>query len=585
VEFALLGSLELRDGAGRPVKLRRHKARVLLGLLLSQRNRPVSASTLVDWLWNAEQPPSARANLQSYVSDLRRALRAADLAGCLHTTATGYLLQVRPEQVDADLFQDLADAGQRALRRDVPALAAERLTRALGLWRGTTLEGMEVPAALRPDFAALNARRLEAITDCAAARLSLGQHHQLVLELPALVEAYRTHEPLWRQLMLAYYRCGRHREALMAYHRLGAQLRRENAAGPSESATKLYRQILHADPGLTSAVPAVTAGTRVLRQLPAPPGRFVGRQRVLADLDRMLPALGGGAGSVAIVGGPGIGKSALALHWAHRVATHFPDGQLHVDLRGYAAEPPVDPLAAVARLLRDLGATGQTPDTIEEASAQYRSILDGRRVLIVLDNVRDTGQVRPLLPGSANCLAVVTSRDRLDGLVVREGAQRVRLGVLTPVEASVLLTEMRGTGRVSDPDGIGRLALRCGYLPLALRIAGAHLGDGRPVPVNPLTLTTADGEVSVRASFELSYQLLPAGERSVFRMLGLIPPGSLTVAAIAAATGGSRPGTRALLDRLAGANLVEQVDSERYRMHPLLHGYARQCAVPAAMVG
>jgi DNA-binding SARP family transcriptional activator len=584
VEFALLGSLELRNGAGRPVKLRRHKARVLLGLLLSQRNRPVSASTLVEWLWSAEQPPSAKANLQSYVSDLRRALLEAGLAGSLHTTATGYLLQVGPEQLDADLFQELADAGQRALRRDAPALAAERLTRALGLWRGTPLEGMEVPAALRPDFAALDARRLEAIADCAAARLSLGQHHQLVLELPRLVETYRTYEPLWRQLMLAYHLSGRHREALVAYHRLDAQLRRENAVGPSESATRLYRQILHADPGLTPAVPAVTAGTRMLRQLPAPPGRFVGRQAVLADLDRMLPALGNAAGSVAIVGGPGIGKSALALHWAHRVATHFPDGQLYADLRGYAAGPPADPLAAVARLLRDLGATGRVPDTVEEASAQYRSILGGRRVLIVLDNVRDTEQVRPLLPGSANCLAVVTSRDRLDGLVVREGAQRVRLGVLSPADASGLLNEMRGTGRVSDPD-TARLALRYGYLPLALRIAGAHLGDGRPVPVDPLTLTTADGEVSVRASFELSYQLLPAGERSVFRVLGLIPPGSLTVAAVAGATGLSRPGARALLDRLAGANLVEQVDNDRYRMHPLLHGYARQCALPTALVG
>jgi two-component SAPR family response regulator len=176
VEFAILGPLQVRDSAARPVTVRRHKARVLLALLLCRRNRPVAANTLADWMWTGDRPPSARANLQSYASDVRRTLRAAGIPDCLHTTATGYLLQVRTEQVDAELFDDLAAAGQQALWSDAPTLAVEKLTRALGLWRGTPLEDIQVPAALQPDLALLAARRLEAISDCAAARLSVGQH-------------------------------------------------------------------------------------------------------------------------------------------------------------------------------------------------------------------------------------------------------------------------------------------------------------------------------------------------------------------------------------------------------------------------
>jgi tetratricopeptide (TPR) repeat protein len=330
----------------------------------------------------------------------------------------------------------------------------------------------------------------------------------------------------------------------------------------------------------------------VAGQLPADVADFTGRAAALACLDRLLGGGGGERASAvvisAIAGTAGVGKTALAVHWGHRVRDRFPDGQLYVNLRGYAVGPPVRPVEALAGFLRALGVPAErVPVQVEEAAGLYRSLLADRRVLVVLDNAAGPEQVRPLLPASAGCLVVVTSRDRLAGLVAHDGAQRLTLDVLTAEEAGALLARLLGGDRVAaEPDAAGELARLCAYLPLPLRIAAANLAEYPQRSIagytaelragNRLAALEVDGDEqsAVRAAFDLSYTRLSADGRRLFRLLGLVPGPEVTGEAAAALADTTAGAAGRLLARLAGAHLIEQRTPGRFAFHDLLRLYA-----------
>jgi tetratricopeptide (TPR) repeat protein/transcriptional regulator with XRE-family HTH domain len=359
--------------------------------------------------------------------------------------------------------------------------------------------------------------------------------------------------------------------------------------------TEEERAALATGIGGTGAIAPMPSVGAACCQLPMDVAGFTGRADSLTWLDRLLS---GGAGTAAAVvisaigGTAGVGKTALAIHWAHRVRTHFPDGQLYVNLRGYAPTPPMRPIEALAHFLHALGvAAEQVPVEMEEAAALYRTLLADRRVLVVLDNAGHADQVRPLLPGSKGCLVLVTSRDRLAGLVATHGAQRLGLDVLAPDEAVLLLARILGEERVAtEPKATAEVAEVCGFLPLALRIAAANLLDqpqhsiadyvSRLRAGDRLAGLAVDGDpqAAVGVAFDASYASLDPQARRLFRLLGLVPGPTVTTPAAAALTGMQVPEAEQVLERLAGAHLTEPRGGGRYGLHDLLRLYARRRA-------
>ncbi|GAA0794796.1 ATP-binding protein [Spirilliplanes yamanashiensis] len=337
------------------------------------------------------------------------------------------------------------------------------------------------------------------------------------------------------------------------------------------------------------AVPAAAAAAPVPAQLPADAAGFVGRTSVLSHVDALTGADGGAVVPVlALTGAAGVGKTALAVRWAHRARSRFPDGQLFVNLRGYAPEPPLRPVDALGGILRALGVpAGQVPDDVHEAAGLYRTLLTGRRMLVLLDNARNPDQVRPLLPGAPGCAVVVTSRDQLLGLLARDGAHGIGLDVLTGAEAHALLLAALGEARVrAEPEAVAGLVRACGRLPLALRIAAANL-LGRPhlavadylhrlTGADRLSGLEIDGdpETAVRRAFELSYRALPAAARRTFRLLGLAPGTDLAEAAVPALTGEDADAVAQAVELLHAAHLVSRPAPGRVALHDLLRCYA-----------
>ena len=326
-------------------------------------------------------------------------------------------------------------------------------------------------------------------------------------------------------------------------------------------------------------------------QHPADPAGFVGRVGYLRMLDGLLPGGPRSSPGMAVVSGTaGVGKTALALHWAYRARGHFPDGQLYVSLRGWTPGPPLRPVQALTQLLRGLGVAPELiPVDTEAAAALYRTMLSDRRALVLLDDARDVEQVRPLLPAGPGCLAVVTSRSRLAGLVAREGARRIALDVLAADEARVLLASQLGRARVAaEPGPADELAAACGHLPLPLRIVAAKLADhpGRAISQlvaellegDPLAVLEVEGDErsAVRATLRLSYNSLPPQARRQFRLLGLMPGHDVTPAAAAALAGLEPSGAGALLERLADASLIASPVPGRFALHDLLRVYAAE---------
>jgi DNA-binding SARP family transcriptional activator len=595
MEVRLLGPVEVHaDGGQLPV--RGPIQRALVGMLALHANRVVASQELLRSVWGPAST-AARRSLQWQVWQLRRLLGAD--ADRLVYRAPGYLLRVEPGELDLARFQDLADQGRELLAAGDAEEAGRRLGAALALWRGQALEDVQA-AALVEEGARLEQRRLAVVEDRIQADLAAGRHDGLVAELEGLVAAQPLRERLCGLLMVALYRSGRQAEALAAFRALRQRLVEQQGVEPSPPLQELHRRILAADPALeppAGAAPGVQAAAPAPtpRQLPPDVAGFTGRAPELLQLQRLLAAGGQGPAVIgAIQGAAGIGKSALAVHAAHRLAERFPDGQLYVDLHGATAGlRPLEPLEVLGRFLRALGmAPAAIPNDPEEASAAFRSRLAGRRLLMVLDNARDAAQVHPLLP-AAGCGVVVTSRQALTSL---DGATLLHLGILSAEEAVELLGRLAGEERVAaEPEAAAEVARCCGYLPLALRIAGARLAARPGWPVRALAERLGDAhrrldelelaEAGVRASFAVSSRQLGAGDDPVdraaaeaFGLLGLLDGPEVGVPVAARLLDQPEEPAERVLERLVDAQLLETPSPGRYRLHDLLRLYAREQA-------
>ncbi|RKN50703.1 AfsR/SARP family transcriptional regulator [Micromonospora endolithica] len=605
LELRLLGPIELRHGPHVIVPGRRMH-RLLLGLLAMRTDSMVPTSELVDSLWQDRPPRSARSMIHSRVSELRAALAAAGLGEdrlAIVTARDGYRAVLDPEAVDVHRFRRLLAGARGDGEPDWPH-RRDLLQEAVGLWRGPAFGGWLPRSPAPPEVQALDEARLTALELWHEARLRSGTSGAtLVDELAPLAARHPSRERLTLLLMRALADCGRSGEALHAYEQHRRWLATELGADPGPELRQLHVDLLRAAapataPTGTATGPTGTASGRTgpatgpagsaptssaPAQLPAAPAGFVGRHGELDRLDRSADA---GAKVVALVGPPGVGKTALALRWAHEQARRpGRSGHLHADLRGNDGAHPPTPAAVLERFLRALGVSGDAiPAEPEERAARYRSELARRSMVVVLDNAATSGQVRPLLPGAGDSLVVVTSRHRLDGLVATHGVARMQVEPLDEEEACALLARAGGDGRPvpTDPALLRRLAALCDRLPLALRIAAARLdADGgaraladRLTDENSRLGLLASEDVSVRAALAVSVGSLPAPARSLFRLLGRHPGQRPSTDAAAALADLPPARTRALLDQLAAAHLVHELDEDRYQLHDLVRLFA-----------
>jgi DNA-binding SARP family transcriptional activator/Tfp pilus assembly protein PilF len=598
VWFGVLGSLLVRDGDC-VVGVGAGRQRVLLAALLVRAGSVVPADALAEVVWDGEPPDGAETTLRSHVSRLRRVLGPTAGARVV-TRYPGYAVEAGDDEVDLLRFRRLCRDGGAASRAGEWGRAWEVLGEALRLWRGEPLADVPSELLRRDEVPGLDRLRLQAVEWRVDAGLQLGRDAELVPELQSLAARQPLRERFHAQLMLALVRCGRQAEALEAYQSARQVLVEELGAEPGTGLRELHQQILAGDPALAVPEPAAPKGGRpavvVPRELPAPVAGFVGRAGELAALSELLDRSAEGTPPAVVIsaigGTAGVGKTALAIQWAHRAAGRFPDGQLYVNLRGYDPDRPVTAGDALAFFLRALGVPGQDiPAEENERSARYRSLLAGKKTLIVLDNAGSEEQVRLLLPGSPSCAVVVTSRDALAGLVARDGATRLEVDLLPPAEAVGLLRELIGQRADVDPGAAATLAGQCCRLPLALRVA-AELATARPdVPLAELVgelahqqkrldLLQAGGDprTAVRAVFSWSLRHLDADTARAFRLAGLHPGPDFDPYAVAALTGTGLDQARRVLGALARAHLIQPAGRGRYGLHDLLRAYARELA-------
>lgn len=581
MEFGLLGEVVARGPDG-TVQIGHSRQGSVLAALLFDANRPVPADQLLDRVWGDRPPPTARGTLFTYLTRLRQALAPVPI----ERSSGGYQITIEPGALDLDRFTDLI-ARARDTRDD--QLAARTYELAFDLWRGEPLPGLDTPWA--NDMRALLHRlRYAAELDYTDAQLRLGEHGSVLAGLTARAAQHPLDERLAGQLILAQYRSGRLADAVEYYQQFQQRLADELGADPGPQLRELHQRILAAD----EIVLAPEAGNRPRppRQLPAPPRPFTGRT---AELSHLSDRLNGDASTVvisAIGGGGGIGKTSLALHWAHLHADRFPDGQLFVNLRGFdPSSEPTPPTTALRGFLTALGvAPNDIPADQDAQAGLYRSVVADRQMLVVLDNAVDTAQVVPLLPGSPAVLTLVTSRRPLTGLIVTHGAQAIPLDVLTDDEAYDLLAKRLGRARLAaEPEAVAQLVRHCGGLPLALGIVAARaMVSGLPLTELAAQLTahrldvldTGEANLNLRAVFALSHQALPPETARLACLLGLAPGPDIAVAAADVLAGRK---AAAMLADLEAAHLITQATPGRYRMHDLvrLDAVERAAALPA----
>jgi DNA-binding SARP family transcriptional activator/tetratricopeptide (TPR) repeat protein len=594
MQIRLLGPVDVVvRGEPRPVYGLRRKT--VLTVLALHSGEVVSTGQLTDAVWGQDAPLTALNSLHAHLSYLRGVLgtRTAILA-----RPPGYVLQLPGDGTDVQVAERLLDQGTQCAD---PVRAVRLLQDALALWRGQPLADVAGPAWLSAQEERLDLLRMRIRQGLSEARLAAGDHARLVPELELMAADYPLDERVHGQLMLALYRCGRQADALAVYHRLRRTLGEELGIDPSRDLRDLETSILQQDPSLDASAPAAAALVApVPAQLPPAVPGFTGRGRELARLDAIAAraALAGPASPAAVVisavsGTAGVGKTALAVHWAHQVAGQFPDGQLYVNLRGFdPAGAALDPGQALSGFLVAFGVPAtRIPEDLAGRAGLFRSLLAGKRVLVMLDNARSAEQVRPLLPGSPGCLAVVTSRNELTGLVATEGACPLALDLLTDADARGLLTRRLGAGRVSaEPEAVERIIAACAGLPLALTIAAARAATSPSFPLAAIAtelreatsaLDPFDGGESatdVRAVFSWSYRALSDAAARMFRLLGLHPGPDIALHA-AASLAAVPPGrARALLTELTRAHLLAEHAPGRYACHDLLRAYASELA-------
>ena len=593
VAIGVLGPLAAwRSGV--PVTLGPPLQRAVLGLLALHPGTGLSRSAIIDVLWRDDPPATAVPMVQSYISRLRRLLGPV----CPLTANSGYRLQPLACDVDLVAFERLVQRARDARATGELAVACETYEEALALWRGDPLADAEVLRG-HPAIAQLCQQRADAVTSYAEAASAAGSPDRALPRLRELAAREPFNERVNARLMIALAASGQQVAALTIYDEVRQRLDDQLGVRPGAELAQAHAQVISQQipaaraPRTTRWPGPVAASRDAPRQLPGAVANFTGRTAELALLDGLLDEAAQRApGTIVIsaVGGTGgVGKTALVVHWAHRVAGQFPDGQLYVNLRGYDPAQPVRPTDALAGFLRSLGVSGQDiPEDEAERAARYRSLLAGQRMLVVLDNAGSAEQVRPLLPGDPHCPVVVTSRDALTALVARDGAQRLDLDLLPLDDAVGLLRALIGARVDADTEAAVLLASQCCRLPLALRVA-AELATVRPaVPLAELAgeladqqrrldLLDAGGDArsAARTVFSWSYRHLDAGADRAFRLLGLHPGPDFDRYAVAALAGETVERADRLLEQLARAHLTQPAGPGRYGMHDLLRAYAR----------
>ncbi|MCX4417797.1 tetratricopeptide repeat protein [[Kitasatospora] papulosa] len=607
LEFRLLGTLEARAG-GRPVALGHARQQCVLAALLLDAGRPVSADRLLHRVWDDRVPHRGRETLYAYLSRLRRGLEPHGVR--LVRRPGGYVIDLGEAAVDLHRFRDLSDRARRAAADE----QAEALGReALGLWRGCACAGIDTPW-FNAQRQLLDGERFAAQLELAEVRLRMGQHDRMLSELAARAKAHPLDERVIGQLVLALCRCGRQAEALKEYERARRRLADELGVDPGAALRQLYGRILAGDPDLsgdmapaaTARVAAPFAGEEaeddsgavvnpvpgrqlVPRLLPADLSLFVGRDAEVDAACRLLGADGPGPLTLLVTGPAGVGKTAFAVRTGHRLASRFPDGQLHADLRGFGDEP-ADPFTVLGAFLRALGVRGGTvPAELTGRIHLYRSLLAGRQVLVVLDNAADAQQVRDLLPSGARCATVVTSRTTLAELSCR----RLLLDVLDSATGLALLREMLGPERTDAEPGSARSIVEtCGGLPLAVWVASARLAARPHWPLAHVARALADeerkldelavGHIAVRASLALTYRQMAAPAQHALRMLALLPGPDFTTWALTALLDVDLSEAEAVLDDLVDVHLVQigsiGATGIRYQLHDLVRLFGRERA-------
>ncbi|MFD4670123.1 BTAD domain-containing putative transcriptional regulator [Lentzea sp. NPDC058450] len=575
--FRVLGSLQVID-SGRVVELRSAKQRVLLAALLMKANAPVSSYELMEHLWGDEPSGAARATLQTYVMRLRQSLDDLADRKLVRTWPTGYSIHLEDDQLDLLTFQRL-----RAEARRAPDLETEArlLGEAAALWRGPALDQVSSLRMEQTDVQRLNEQRWEVLERRNDAELQLGRHDQIVDELRSLVAEHPLRERFWFQLMLALHHTGQQAQALDVFRRASEVLADELGIDPNAELRALHMEVLAG-----SSAPVVATGTGP-SWLPPAVGDFSGRA---AEVVRLTAGLRAG-GTWTITGPGGVGKTSLAVHCAHLVRDAFPDGQLYLNLRG-GEQKPVEPAAALDRLLRGLGVSGGAiPSTVEDRVDLYRDLLSDRKILVVLDNAVNEAQVRPLLPGTTSGAALVTSRAALAGL---EAAHVVPLDVLPSVDALALLQAAVGEARcAAEPAAAQQIVTYCGSLPLALRVAAARLVARPHWQLSKLAGRLSDerrrfdelslGDLDVRASLALSYDGLDESHRTAFRLLSLVDTPDFPAWVASPLLGLDLDDAEDNVEALVDARLVDYAGRDalgqvRYRLHDLLRAFGREAA-------
>ena len=590
LQIRLLGPVEVRvdDQLVAPGAAKRRA--VLAGLAIES-NRSVSLDRLADMVWSEVPPASAVANLRSHAAALRRTLGARLVA-----RPNAYELRLAPCELDVTEFHQLAGEGRAALAADNPVAAVSRLDAALALWRGPAGDGLPRGTALDNRWASLDEQRLQVFEEVMEARLTLGEHGDLLPGLRRLLAAHPLRERAWAQLMLALYRCGDVPAALTAYRGARATLQEQLGIEPGEELQRLHRAMLDRAPELSYAPPLTSQPTArtvefesgphiagpVPRELPPDLMTFVGRTREIAD---MLAAVTGATPAVVVTGAAGSGKTALVIRAAHAMAADFPDGQIFVDL-GY--QPSFTGDEVLARVLRTLGVDdSEIPDRVSERSGRLRSLLAGRRFLMVVDGVTHAAQVRPVVPAGPGTALIVVAQRHLRSL---DGVSRVVLDGLPAAEGRAMLDALAGAERLdAAPAAAAELVRLCAGSPLALRIAASRL-VGRPSASVAAMVAElrdaghrlswlADDDLSVRQRLDVTYAAVCADDdlaERIFMLLGAVPEDATLPDDIAAQLGVSNQRMWQALEKLLDAHLVRADDSAGYYLPPLVRDYAAE---------
>ncbi|WP_184579954.1 AfsR/SARP family transcriptional regulator [Streptomyces zagrosensis] len=597
--FRLLGPLDVRID-GEPVKLGGPRHRTILSMLLLTPGQTVSVDALTEAVWPSGAPATARNQIAICVAGLRKLFKDAAGEGELITTShPGYVINTLEHLLDITGYENLVSRAREALRKGQTAEACDLFAEALALWRGRALDGV-TGQRIEEEVTRLEETHLDVCEEHAGLRLQLYGPQPLIAELTTLVTEHPLRERARAHLILAHYRAGRRAEALEVFREGRDLMVRQLGIEPGPALRGLHDLVLQDAPELggPTADPHATPPGQVPAELPAAPASFTGRVAELAALNRMLDERAGRVplAVAAISGVAGIGKTALAIHWAERVAERFPDGQLFADLHGFDERNAlISPFATLDRFLRALGVpASRIPADLVGRSALFRSVLDGKRVLIVLDNVRSFHQIRPLMPGNGRCCVVITDRERIEDLITHYTVLQIGLNAMAPAEAPLLLAKLAGEGRIgSDPAAALRLGELCDRLPLALQIAGARLVSKPHWSVQHLTNRLVDparrmnelspGQGGVRAGFGLSYRALPAAGRRLFRRLGLLSTSDFESWASAAVLDTDQVDAESLMERLVDARLVEvgpgsDPHTMRYRFQDLMRIFARERA-------